>query len=139
MKGEFIERLAVVRDRLVAGGELIAGDRAWLAEVIETTLIRRSRRGLAREAALRRRNIAIRELVRAFQPGRPRAIQMAWLIAELRRYERRWHARDKRTRLSPPASYAGRPEALLHQIFVAGDGRVPLSAKQLRRILLSRE
>src|SRR5258708_24463864 len=133
-----------------AAGDALGDDGPWLADVLQKIF-----NGTKFEAAsgldpgwwrahlCARREAKLFTLANDICPGGNFAEQEAALRAALYRYrDGRWKAVDKRRCGVMPASYAGKPDALLFSILhesslIAGEGELslPLSTTNLRKVL----
>ena len=130
--------------RIVQAAPTLGPDGEWLSERLDAYLAARGATtldealGLVAGAGrapwwaaerLARRDAALRELA-LLMP----AATIAEIATMLARYETTAWCRDSAL-LAAPADYSATPRGAMFAAFRAGDGSVPTSAKQLRRIL----
>lgn len=117
---------AQVASRLIAG-EPCGDEGRQLGNLLAACLA-------GRRVSEAQRNAALRRAAEFLLPDAGPGVQAAAVRAAIRRYLPRWERVD-RFRSQMPAAYAGALDGALFDALQAGRGKVPLSDKQLRRIL----
>jgi hypothetical protein len=142
------DRLHGISQRCLAGETLTPDDMDWLGRKLAAFLehryatledamgLRAGRGGVPwwRERAIRRRNVALRELAGRFYAGQCVSAQARAIFSLAIRYgATRW--RHDRRLMAPPLPYSRAPHALLWQAFASG-APMPIGERRLRSILL---